>query len=267
MYYSLTSEYGNTDELLKGIKNVFTRLKEISKNNDDLKLLEYHDMNKEGYVSPHDYHKAKYQYKDMLIETGTCFNSFSGRSVSCDIFAEYGIICKMLFDDTDGFIYRWEDYGNHREEIEKLLFPEACEECDKNYRKSRMGKINSDRYYDAVGSGVSGTSFFNRLYHNAHKFMRKCDKEYIKNVESIYEKCVTGMDKEMYYSAKKRIQSLNLHPISNFLVLLPLDLLIWLCCGKRKDDHMFMKVLRYGKTQITRWNKIRFRLITGYKWI
>lgn len=141
MYYP-TAEFSNIEKVLKGIQNVFDRLKRISENNENLKLLEYHNMYDEGVISPGCYFTAKYKYKDIFIKTGTLIDCTNSHCCWCEI-SNYeedvnisANICVMRIQGTEGFMYLWEPLCEYREEIERLIFPDIYEEYDKKVIKS-----------------------------------------------------------------------------------------------------------------------------------
>lgn len=158
------------ENVLSGIDDIFQRLKIISEERTELEQLEFHDMLKEGFISPHCYYTAKYKYKNLILDTGTLFDSHIGASRWCTISApkkemymlykgvevtdidqlpssakedyknmeysireidEYEIVCEMRVQDTNGFQYEWKQICEYREEIERLLFPEIYDSYDK----------------------------------------------------------------------------------------------------------------------------------------
>lgn len=141
--------------------------------------------------------------------------------------------------------------------------------------------INLERYNKAITkSNLSETSFFNKWYHNNFKkYMKKHKKEYGAAREIIfnaYEKYETGeITPEKYKEIRKINEPINARPISKFFVMLPENILNWLCCGWKKydrkskswikddDAHMRSKLIKNIK--MTWWDKIRFFLITGYR--
>lgn len=144
--------------------------------------------------------------------------------------------------------------------------------------------INLQRYHNAISHG-SETSFFNRWYHNNfEKFYKRHEKEYIESNKIIcnaYDAYTKGeISNESYHEMRKTNDPLSIRPISKFLVMLPEYILTWLCCGRKKYDnkskswvmnddvHMVSKLCRYetwDDVKITWWDRIRFLLITGYR--
>ena len=135
-----------------------------------------------------------------------------------------------------------------------------------------MKNINLVRYYDATGHSEKA-SFYNKLYrHNMKKFMRKHDEEYkeknkiVFEAHEAYEEDKISLDE--FYDIMKQNQPLNLHPISKFFVMLPSRFLTWLCCGNNEEHHLHTKLCRYqtwDDVKITWWDKVRFWMITGYR--
>ena len=154
-------------KLLNKIDGIFWVLEDVSKKDNELEQIEYHDMLREGIISPHSYYTAKYKYKDLIISTSTLYDSHIGRSSRCTIYAPikeqhmkykgreiteesqltdeenrdwanmefytvdtdgYETVCEMRTQDTLGFKYEWMTFDEHRDEIERLLFPEIFEE-------------------------------------------------------------------------------------------------------------------------------------------
>lgn len=165
------------EKLLSKLDGIFYELESISKENKDLEQLEFHDMLKEGVISPHCYYTAKYKYKNLILETGTLFDSHIGSSCWCTILApkkefcmrykgveitdtnplpeeskedyenmeffhreteEYETVCTMSVQETNGFEYKWDVFCKLREEIERILFPEIYEDYDKELNEIRV---------------------------------------------------------------------------------------------------------------------------------
>lgn len=176
LFYYPTTRWDYRAKLLEKIDGIFGRLESISRENKDLEQLEFHDMFREGVISPHCYYTAKYRYKNLILETGTLLDSHIGSSCWCTISApkkefcmkykgeeatesnplpedaekdydnmklfhretdEYETVCEMSVQETKGFKYRWETFCDCREEIERLLFPEIYEEYDKSLERFR----------------------------------------------------------------------------------------------------------------------------------
>ena len=91
-----------------------------------------------------------------------------------------------------------------------------------------------------------------------------------------------GMSYQEYQKVRKNNDPLLSHPISRFFIMLPQEIQTWLCCGWKMYDkeskswvlndkvHMLSKLCRYetwDDVKITWWDKIRFWLITGYKFV
>ena len=166
-FYQTTFDNNNRCTLLKNIDNIFYILEAVSKKDNELEQIEYHDMLQEGVISPHCYYTAKYKYKDLVISTSTLLDSHIGNSSRCTIYAPikeqhmkykgreiteesqltdeesrdwanmefytvntdgYETVCEMSTQDTLGFKYEWMTFDEHRDEIERLLFPEIFEE-------------------------------------------------------------------------------------------------------------------------------------------
>ena len=147
-----------------------------------------------------------------------------------------------------------------------------------------MKNINLVRYYDATGHSEKA-SFYNKLYrHNMKKFMRKHDEEYKEKNKIVFEAHETYEEDKIsldeFYDIMKQNQPLNLHPISKFFIMLPVNFLTWLCCGWKIYDkkskkwtinnktHLHTKLCRYkpwDDVKITWWDKVRFWMITGYR--
>lgn len=148
-----------------------------------------------------------------------------------------------------------------------------------------MGNINLQRYHDSIGH--AGKSFFNKWYHKKfEKFYRKHENEYYTKNEivlDVYRLYMDGgMSKEEYTKVRKNNDPLLAYPISRFFIMLPQEILTWLCCGWKTYNkeskswelndkvHMLSKLCRYetwDDVKITWWDKIRFWLITGYKFV
>ena len=148
-----------------------------------------------------------------------------------------------------------------------------------------MNNINLQRYYDSIGH--SGKSFFNKWYRKKfEKFYRKHENEYITKNEIVSDAYRLYMDggisKEEYSKVRKDNDPLLSHPISRFFIMLPEEIHTWLCCAWKIYDkelksweindkaHMLSKLCRYetwDDVKITWWDKIRFWLITGYRFV
>lgn len=148
-----------------------------------------------------------------------------------------------------------------------------------------MGNINLQRYYDSIGH--SGKSFFNKWYRrNFEKFYKKHESEYNTKNEVVLEAYRSYMDGGMNYQKYQKVRKNNdpllSHPISRFFIMLPQEIQSWLCCGWKMYDkeskswelndkvHMLSKLCKYetwDDVKITLWDKIRFWLITGYKFV
>lgn len=177
MCFYPTTQWKYREKLLNQLDGIFSRLKSISKENKDLEQIEFHDMLREGVISPHSYYTAKYRYKNLFIDTGTLFDSHIGSSCWCTISApkremymlykgieitdenplpedteedydnmtfdnreteEYEDICTMNIQETMGFEYKWKSaFSEYREELERLLFPEIYDEYDKDIEEIR----------------------------------------------------------------------------------------------------------------------------------
>ena len=87
LFYYPTTKLKYREKLLSKLDGIFGRLQSISKKNKNLEQLEFHDMFKEGVISPHCYYTAKYKYKNLILETGTLFDSHIGSSCWCTISA------------------------------------------------------------------------------------------------------------------------------------------------------------------------------------
>lgn len=127
--------------------------------------------------------------------------------------------------------------------------------------------INSSRYYDNVNKFGKNT-FLGKWQRKAwHSFHSKHENEFDEWREQLI---ANG-------SAKTPMEA---HPIEYFFVKIPQKIETWLCCGffwKYDKDmkkftwfdnyHMVSKLSRYEtweNVKITWWDKIRFKLITGY---
>lgn len=148
-----------------------------------------------------------------------------------------------------------------------------------------MNNINLQRYHDSIGH--AGKSLFNKWYRNKfEKFYRKHENEYnIKNeiVSDAYRLYMDGgMSKEEYTKVRKNNDPLLSHPISRFFIMLPEEIHTWICCGWKTYNkeskswelndkvHMLSKLCRYetwDDVKITWWDKIRFWLITGFRFV
>lgn len=179
--YFPTTGWKYREKVLSKLDGIFERLQSISKENNELEQLEFHDMLSEGVISPHCYYTAKYKYKNLILDTGKLYDSHIGSSCWCNISApkkemymtykgievteknplpqgaeedydnmdwfhretgEYEIVCEMCVQDTNGFNYRWKTFCEYRAEIEKLLFPEIYEEDDKFCEKIKKQLFN-----------------------------------------------------------------------------------------------------------------------------
>lgn len=164
--YSRIFDKEEASKLLSKIDGIFWVLEDVSKKDNELEQVEYHDMLQEGVISPHSYYTAKYKYKDLIISTSTLYDSHIGSSSRCTIYApikethmkykgreitdedqlteteskdwdnmefyntntdEYEMVCEMSTQAMLGFKYEWVTFNEYREEIERLLFPEIFE--------------------------------------------------------------------------------------------------------------------------------------------
>lgn len=178
LFFYPTTQWEYREKVLNELSGIFGKLESISKENNELEQIEFHDMFREGVISPHSYYTAKYRYKNLFIDTGTLFDSHIGSSCWCTISApkkgmymlykgveitdenplpedaeedydnmtfgnretkEYEDICNMNIQETMGFEYKWKSaFCEYREELERLLFPQIYEEYDK--RIEEIGK-------------------------------------------------------------------------------------------------------------------------------
>lgn len=143
--------------------------------------------------------------------------------------------------------------------------------------------VNIERYFKETGS--SGKSLLNRWYrNNFKKFYQKHENEYEegnKTFCAIYRLYADGkISRKQFKKIKKHIDPLQSRPVSKFLIMFPQYIHSWLCCGWRiynpetkawelnDNVHMLSKLCRHktwDDVKITWWDKIRFWLITGYK--
>ena len=137
-----------------------------------------------------------------------------------------------------------------------------------------MGNINLQRYHDSVGH--TGKSFFNKWYYKKfEKFYRKHENEYYTQNEIVLDAYRLymdgGMSKEEYTKVRKNNDPLLSHPISRFFIMLPQEILTWLCCGWKiynkeskswelnDKSHMLSKLCRYENwddVKLSWWDKI-----------
>ena len=117
-----------------------------------------------------------------------------------------------------------------------------------------------------------------------HKFLKGHEEEYKKENEIIYDAYEKYNNCEIFLEElkliKKKYDVLSKYPIQKFYIMLPIKIESWICCGFRRYNkkqkrwehsdkvHLYSKLNRYKTWEdvnITWWDKIRFYLITGYK--
>lgn len=142
--------------------------------------------------------------------------------------------------------------------------------------------INSERYMKSI-TDVNKNTFLNRWHKKKwDTFYHKYQKEFIEYNKywcEMYDKCSYNEWDKIRNEVEKQNPT-NIHKIEYFFVQIPAKLEGWLCCGFKlrydknikqwtwiENYHMMDKVCRYEtwkNVHINLWDKIRFKLITGY---
>lgn len=165
-----------------------------------------------------------------------------------------------------------------------------------------MLQINIDRYHKATGVDYftdeenksllqrmrkkSWLWFYNK-YESDYKYMYDLQENYIKHKTSLGRSVDSIVQDNQYKFYKYEHDPYYTHRLNYFISSIPDRVLTWLCCGLKThlyyDTHnkrwyleynekynMYCKLIRCGDKRwpdykFTTWDKIRFKIITGYK--
>ena len=145
--------------------------------------------------------------------------------------------------------------------------------------------INLKRYNEMNSPLKDNDSFLRKKFSARYrKFIKEHEEEYKKENEIMcaafekYENCEISL--EELQIIKKKYDVLSKYPIQKIYIMLPIKIESWICCGFKRYNrkqkrwehsdkvHLYSKLVRYKTWEdvnITWWDKIRFYLITGYK--
>lgn len=152
-----------------------------------------------------------------------------------------------------------------------------------------MPNVNLDAYWEAISIQNKNPNILKRWH---SKSFRKFAKKYEKQFEIHRDLWLYTYDNNSLFDGRseklnkidKEFHPKNLHKIQYFFVDIPLKIHSWIICGfklKRYDKehknkvskenyHLLDKLCRYETwpdVKITLWDKIRFKIITGKKFV
>lgn len=145
-------------------------------------------------------------------------------------------------------------------------------------------KINYSRYMDSITNSNINTFLNNWYQRKWQKFYNKYTEDFSNHNELwlvAYDKYAFKKEWELIKKEVDKKNPTQMHKIEYFFVSLPRKIKSWLCCGFKcrydkeikqwtwlENYHMMDKLCRYEtweNVKINAWDKIRFKLITGYK--
>ena len=147
--------------------------------------------------------------------------------------------------------------------------------------------INLKRYQETISALKDKDSFLSKRFSTRYKkFLKEHEEEYKKENDimcAAFEKYENGeISLEELQIIKKKYDVLSKYPIQKFYIMLPIKIESWLCCGFKRYNrkqkrweysdkvHLYSKLIRYKtweNVNITLWDKVRFYLLTGYKFV
>lgn len=144
--------------------------------------------------------------------------------------------------------------------------------------------INYSRYVNSIGAGgIRKNTFLNKWYRKSwDKFYHKYEKD-IKAYSEYWCEMYDKLPYDEWNKIRNKIEKnnpSNIHKVEFFFTQLPFKFECWLCSGFKlrydkdikqwtwlENYHMIDKLCRYEtwkNVHINFWDKIRFKLITGY---
>jgi len=146
---------------------------------------------------------------------------------------------------------------------------------------TEKAKLNIQRYWDMHNESRGFFLKLNKKFFN--KFYKKFEKEFVeynKKYVHVYESNLSFDEMNKQLEDLEKEQPTKVHKFYFFPANLCSNINSWLCCGFKWYDkkkhcktwndnyHMMSKLCRYetwDTVHITWWDKIRFKLTTGYK--
>lgn len=143
--------------------------------------------------------------------------------------------------------------------------------------------INTKRYFDACGVTPHKEPFlekwyhwnckwFNKIFHTEWELYHKTTNDFVDELLEDHPEYDNGRWGELkeYKDIDEALNPLKVHKFAWKLTHFPESVRDWLCCvGTDKENHdkdRHMLTLLCCNKSFTLWDKLRFYLITGYKY-